>query len=113
MKLTGNRLFTNISDTGKAFLIILLSDIFLGYDQIQNLLIVCNGFFLYLTLVVVLKFKVLTAAWPWKASFKKFCMAREEPSSSHLSSHKLPEQSRICLPMVFDVYLQRVREFAS
>ena len=35
MKLTGNRLFTNISDTGKAFLIILLSDIFLGYEQIQ------------------------------------------------------------------------------
>lgn len=33
MKLTGNRLFTNISDTGKAFIIILLSDIFLGYHS--------------------------------------------------------------------------------
>ncbi|MCO5583761.1 hypothetical protein L7F22_037675 [Adiantum nelumboides] len=33
MRLTGNRLFTNISDTGKAFIIILLSDIFLGYHS--------------------------------------------------------------------------------
>ncbi|KAJ7535015.1 hypothetical protein O6H91_12G014700 [Diphasiastrum complanatum] len=33
MKLTGDRLFTNISDTGKAFIIILLSDIFLGYHS--------------------------------------------------------------------------------
>jgi hypothetical protein len=31
MRLTGDRLFTNISDTGKAFTIILLTDIFLGY----------------------------------------------------------------------------------
>lgn len=30
MRLTGSRIFTNISDTGKAFVIILLSDIFLG-----------------------------------------------------------------------------------
>ncbi|KAI5077814.1 hypothetical protein GOP47_0007638 [Adiantum capillus-veneris] len=33
MRLTGNRLFTNVSDTGKAFIIILLSDIFLGYHS--------------------------------------------------------------------------------
>eukprot|EP00250_Pteridium_aquilinum_P003343 c13659_g1_i2 orf=436-2202(-) len=33
MRLTGTRLFTNVSDTGKAFLIILLSDIFLGYHS--------------------------------------------------------------------------------
>jgi hypothetical protein len=33
MKLTGDRLFTNISDTGKAFTIILLTDIFLGYHS--------------------------------------------------------------------------------
>lgn len=31
MSMTGDRLFTNISDTGKAFIIILLTDIFLGY----------------------------------------------------------------------------------
>ncbi|XP_024374481.1 protein DAY-LENGTH-DEPENDENT DELAYED-GREENING 1, chloroplastic [Physcomitrium patens] len=33
MQLTGERLFTNISDTGKAFIIILLTDIFLGYHS--------------------------------------------------------------------------------
>eukprot|EP00249_Psilotum_nudum_P021818 c28264_g1_i1 orf=214-2259(+) len=33
VRLTGRRLFTNISDTGKAFIIILLSDIFLGYHS--------------------------------------------------------------------------------
>lgn len=33
MQLTGNRLFANVSDTGKAFIIILLSDIFLGYHS--------------------------------------------------------------------------------
>uniref|UniRef100_A0A7I3ZY05 Chloroplast envelope membrane protein n=1 Tax=Physcomitrium patens TaxID=3218 RepID=A0A7I3ZY05_PHYPA len=33
MRLTGERLFTNISDTGKAFIIILLTDIFLGYHS--------------------------------------------------------------------------------
>lgn len=33
MKLTGQRIFTNISDTGKAFIIILLTDIFLGYHS--------------------------------------------------------------------------------
>ncbi|CAI5975861.1 unnamed protein product [Closterium sp. NIES-65] len=33
MKLTGDRIFTNISDTGKAFVIILCSDIFLGYHS--------------------------------------------------------------------------------
>ncbi|CAK9198510.1 unnamed protein product [Sphagnum troendelagicum] len=33
MRLTGDRLFTNISDTGKAFTIILLTDIFLGYHS--------------------------------------------------------------------------------
>jgi hypothetical protein len=30
MRMTGDRLVTNVSDTGKAFIIILLSDIFLG-----------------------------------------------------------------------------------
>ncbi|KAH7285396.1 hypothetical protein KP509_33G026400 [Ceratopteris richardii] len=33
MRLTGYRILTNISDTGKAFLLILLSDIFLGYHS--------------------------------------------------------------------------------
>eukprot|EP00897_Mesotaenium_endlicherianum_P001227 jgi/Mesen1/1131/ME000123S00296 len=33
MRLTGSRIFTNISDTGKAFIIILLTDIFLGYHS--------------------------------------------------------------------------------
>ncbi|KAL2630207.1 hypothetical protein R1flu_014893 [Riccia fluitans] len=33
MRMTGDRLFTNISDTGKAFIIILLTDIFLGYHS--------------------------------------------------------------------------------
>lgn len=33
MQLTGSRIFTNISDTGKAFVIILCSDIFLGYEH--------------------------------------------------------------------------------
>lgn len=33
MRLTGKRLFTNVSDTGKAFIIILFSDIFLGYHS--------------------------------------------------------------------------------
>ena len=30
MRMTGDRIFTNISDTGKAFIIILCTDIFLG-----------------------------------------------------------------------------------
>ncbi|CAM6040195.1 unnamed protein product [Sphagnum compactum] len=33
MRMTGDRLVTNVSDTGKAFIIILLSDIFLGYHS--------------------------------------------------------------------------------
>eukprot|EP00246_Nothoceros_aenigmaticus_P006333 TRINITY_DN19164_c0_g1_i1.p1 TRINITY_DN19164_c0_g1~~TRINITY_DN19164_c0_g1_i1.p1 ORF type:complete len:165 (-),score=26.07 TRINITY_DN19164_c0_g1_i1:159-653(-) len=33
LAMTGDRLFTNISDSGKAFIIILLSDIFLGYHS--------------------------------------------------------------------------------
>lgn len=33
MRMTGDRIFTNISDTGKAFVIILFTDIFLGYHS--------------------------------------------------------------------------------
>ncbi|CAM6082764.1 unnamed protein product [Calypogeia fissa] len=33
MRMTGDRVFTNISDTGKAFIIILCTDIFLGYHS--------------------------------------------------------------------------------
>eukprot|EP00271_Cylindrocystis_brebissonii_P019993 TRINITY_DN6408_c0_g1_i1.p1 TRINITY_DN6408_c0_g1~~TRINITY_DN6408_c0_g1_i1.p1 ORF type:complete len:487 (-),score=93.17 TRINITY_DN6408_c0_g1_i1:320-1780(-) len=33
MRITGDRIFTNISDTGKAFIIILCTDIFLGYHS--------------------------------------------------------------------------------